>query len=485
MVAQCDKLFRAVAKRPCGTWAGRPQGGMGANATISARLDRLPAARPVWNLVVLLSLGAFFELYDLLMTGYVSPGLIRAGIFGHDATAFLGLTDQAIFTAVTFAGLFVGTIAFGVVADVFGRRAIFTWSLLWYAATTLVMASRSSAAAIDGWRFIAGVGIGVELVTIDSYISELVPKALRGRAFALNHVVQFCSVPAAALLSWLLLPHRPLGIDGWRYVAAFPALAALLVYFIRLRVPESPRWLAQQGRVAEAEQVTAALEARVAAAIGGPLPAPVPEPEERRVQARFREIWQPPYRRRTVMLMVFNAFQAIGFYGFGNWVPALLASQGASFVHSLSYSFLIALASPSVPLLFMLFADRIERKWQIVIACCGVAVAGILFARQTSPWALVPLGMAITFCNNMLSFSYHAYQSELFPTRIRARAVGFVYSFSRLSTVFTSFIIAFLLGRAGSTGVFGFIGLAMLVCVLSVGLFGPRTRGLALEEIAR
>jgi putative MFS transporter len=454
-------------------------------ATISARLDRLPASRPVWMLVVLLSLGAFFELYDLLMTGYVSPGLIRAGIFHRDPTAFLGMTDQAIFTSVTFLGLFVGAIAFGSVADSFGRRLIFTLALLWYAGCTLVMSSRSSPFAIDAWRFLAGIGVGIELVTIDSYISELVPKLLRGRAFAVNHAVQFCSVPAAALLSWLLTPHQPFGIDGWRFVAAFPAVAAVPVWWIRRRVPESPRWLALHGHAAEAERVTAALELRVARATGKPLPEPVPEPAELPRKARFMEIWQAAYRSRTIMLMVFNVFQAIGFYGFGNWVPALLAAQGASFTHSLSYSFLIALASPTVPLLYLFFADRIERKFQIMAACCGVAAAGLLFSRQTDPVALVLLGMAITFCNNMLSYSYHAYQSELFPTRIRARAVGFVYSFSRLSTVFTSFAIAWLLGRFGTPGVFAFIGFAMLVCILAVGLFGPRTRGRALEEIAR
>ena len=85
----------------------------------------------------------------------------------------------------------------------------------------------------------------------------------------------------------------------------------------------------------------------------------------------------------------------------------------------------------------------------------------------------------------MLSYSFHAYQSELFPTRVRARAVGFVYSFSRLSTVFSSFMIAFFLSRFGTPGVFGFIGAAMLVVVLAIGLYGPRTRGLALEQISR
>ena len=456
-----------------------------AAAEITARLDRLPPSRPLWLLVILLSAGACFELYDLLMTAYVSPGLVRAGIFEPGHKGFLGLPDQAAFASITFLGLFVGTIGFGFAADRYGRRAIFTFALLWYSAATLAMASCDTRGWIMLWRFIAGIGIGVELVTIDSYIAELVPKAMRGRAFALNHVVQFCSVPIAALLSIIFVPIDPFGVSGWRFVAAFPALAAVLVWFIRRRVPESPRWLAQHGRIAEAERITAGLEAQVALAIGTRLP-PVPAATGRVEPgtARFAEIWQPPYRRRTIMMIVFNVCQAIGFYGFGNWVPQLLAAQGATFTKSLEYSFIIALANPLTPVLFLLFADRFERKWQIVAAACTTACFGLLFTLSNAPLWLMACGIVITGSNNLLSYSYHSYQAELFPTRLRARAVGFVYSFSRLSTVVNSFMIAFFLVNFGTQGVFGFIGVAMLVAMLSIGLFGPRTRGLALEDIS-
>jgi putative MFS transporter len=345
------------------------------------------------------------------------------------------------------------------------------------------MACQSSVIAIDIWRFIAGVGIGVELVTIDTFIAELVPKEMRGRAFTVNQAIQFCSVPLVSLMSWLLVPIDPFGIAGWRFVAAFPALAAVLVFFIIRIVPESPRWLAQHGRLDEADRVTGVIEARVAAE-KGPLPPPGPAVAEAHGKADFGEMWHPPYRRRVIMFVVFNIFQTIGFYGFGNWVPQLLASQGAGFTKSLQYSFIIALSSPTMPLLFLLFADKVERKWQICAAAIGVAVFGLLFSQQTDAALLILFGILITGSNNLLSYAYHAYQAELFPTRVRARAVGFVYSFSRLSTIFTSFIIAFFLQNFGSGGVFGFISAAMLVVVIAIGGFGPRTRGLSLEEIS-
>ena len=92
--------------------------------------------------------------------------------------------------------------------------------------------------------------------------------------------------------------------------------------------------------------------------------------------------------------------------------------------------------------------------------------------------------MALTVSNNLLSFSYHAYQTELYPTRIRASAVGFVYAWSRLSTVVSSFIIAALLSGFGTAGVFAFIAAAMAIVIGAVGLFGPRTARLSLEDVS-
>ena len=120
-----------------------------------------------------------------------------------------------------------------------------------------------------------------------------------------------------------------------------------------------------------------------------------------------------------------------------------------------------AIANPIGPLLCTAIADRIERKWQICLGALGIAVFGMLFANSTLPAALIVLGVLVTLSNNLLSYSFHNYQSELFPTRIRSRAIGFVYSWSRLSVIFSSFIIAFILDRSGAAGVFAFIAAAM------------------------
>lgn len=451
-----------------------------------SRLERLPSSRFTWRLIFLLSLGAFFEIYDLLMTGYVSPGLILAGIFREGHGAAFGLSDQAAFAAATFAGLFAGTIVFGSMADRFGRRAVFTYALLWYAAATLMMGLQHSAEGVFVWRFIAGLGLGVEMITIDAFIAELVNRRIRGRAFAFNQGVMFCAVPLVAFLAWALTPRAPLGIQGWRWVVFFPVAGALVVWWIRRDLPESPRWLIQHGRLGDAEVVVTRMEAAIERELGRPLPPATPAEyvaDERAGRGGFGDLLQPPYRRRAVLLAVFNFFQTIGFYGFGNWVPKLVSDQGVSITNSLQYSAVIALAYPAGPFLFTLFADRFERKWQTVAAALGTAMFGLAFAATHEPWAIVALGVAITLSNNLLSYSYHAYQAEVFPTEIRARAIGLVYSFSRLSTIFTSFLIAYFSARFGNSGVFGCIAVSMVIAAAAIAGCPP-TRGLTLERIA-
>ncbi len=457
---------------------------------IAARLDRLPSARHLWYLVTLISLGHCFEVYDLFLTAYIAPGLGRAGMFTPESLGVfnvlgpLGVAGIGTFVFALFAGLFVGTIVFGYVPDRYGRRTIFTYSLLWYSACTAVMAFQTSGFGIDLWRFLAGIGIGVELVTVDTYISELVPRKQRGRAFAYNQFIGFSMVPVLAFLAWLLVPAKPFGIDGWRIVVLLGSVGAAFVWWLRRPLPESPRWLARHGRFADADRVTTAIEIQVIAE-KGPLPTPGPALAEEEGEGSFAEIWQPPYARRAVILSVFNFFQTFGFYGFAAWVPTLLIAKGITITTSLQYSFIIAIANPVGPLLGTFVADRLERKWQISLAAAGIGGFGLLFAEQQTPALLILFGVLVTLCNNWMSFSFHNYQAELFPTRIRSRAVGFVYGWSRLSAALSGLAIAFFLGIGGVVAVFSFIAVAMVIVVIVIGGFGPRTRGLALEAISR
>ncbi len=442
----------------------------------------MPPTRGFWWRVVLLSLGGFFEFYDLFLAAYVAPGLVKAHILTTTTKGLFETGGVAAFVAFFFLGLFVGTALFGFVADRMGRRVIFMGSLLWYAAASAVMAFQHDAFGLEVWRFICGIGIGIELVTIDTYIAELAPPKVRGRAFAFANVIQFLAVPMVAFLGWLMVPRTLFGLDGWRFVVLAGSVGALLVWFIRRHLPESPRWLASHGRAADADAIVSAWEDE-ARGEGCALPVPrdhAPDPGK----GSFAEIFAPAYRGRTLMLVAFNLVQAAGYYGFSSWVPTLLIASGIEVTRSLGYTFIIAIAAPIGPLVGIWFTDKVERKWVIAGAALAIAAAGLCFTQVRAMGPVLACGVALTLANNILSFAYHGYQPELFPTRIRAQAVGFVYSFSRLSTMFSAFIIAWILKDAGAPGVFVFIAGCMGVVALVIGLFGPRTKDLPLEQIS-
>ncbi len=458
-------------------------------AALSARIDRLAPSRPLWGLVARISFGAFFEIYETALTSLIAPALVAAGIFHAGKGGLFGLPDLATFAFATFAGLFLGALVFSAVADRYGRRPIFTYSLLWYASATLVMSGLHSAAGLCLWRLIASVGVGAEVVAIDSYLSEMVPKGMRGRGFAISKSLQYTAVPIAGFTAVLLSKRILFGIDGWRFLLVVPVLGALLIWQVRRGLPESPRWLAGHGQFDAGLVIVERLEARIERLAGNKLPpaaaqsAASQEPEPTPIQAGYALLFRGALLSRTLMLIVASCAGAAAYYGFGNWLPTLLEARGVTIIKSLLYSTLIALSYPVAPLLFSYIADRSERKWQIVTGAAIVAIAGLLFARQTTAAGWLTFGLLLTIGNNLASYGTHTYRSELFPTSLRARGIGLVYSIERLVTAFNGYIVGFLLLRAGVRGVFVFLVAASLLNMLTVGIFGPRTSNASLHEI--
>lgn len=220
--------------------------------SVAKRLERLKIGRFHRRFVALVSLGGWFDLYDLFMVAYLGAAL--------QESHFLTLHQFSLLVAAGFLGMFLGTVFFGLASDRIGRRSAFVVMLLIYSAFTLAGALAPNAEWLILTRFLAGVGIGAEIVVIDTYVTELVPSGVRGRFVAITQVVGFTSVPAAALLSRVLIPTHFL-MDGWRWVMVIGSAGGLLAWYFRLRLPESPRWLAERGRGEEAERILAELQA--------------------------------------------------------------------------------------------------------------------------------------------------------------------------------------------------------------------------------
>lgn len=441
----------------------------------------LPLARGLRGLVARISVGGWFEFYDLFMTAYIALGLSAHGLY---ATLGTSLASLAGFAACGFAGMFAGTLAFGWVSDRFGRTTTFVWSLLSYSVLTAAMALAPTALEIDALRLLAGVGIGVQIVTIDAYISEIAPKQARGSLIAFSQAICYTAVPAVAFVAYELVPHTIAGLDGWRWVALIGALGAIVAWPVRAGLPESPRWIESRGRTHEAQLALERIEAMVGVdAHGAPV---VSEPRAAAGGGRLGlgTLFTAQYRSRTLMLSCFNIFQTFGFYGFAAWIPVLLNRSGHGVAQSLHYTSLIAIVTPLGPLLAMRLADRLERKAQIVVLALASAAFALALAQARSPWAIVACGALVTLANTWFSCAFHAYQSELYPTAIRAGAVGFVYGWSRISSVFVGYLYAIMLRTYGVTSAFEVMAAAMVISATIVGLFGPLTNRRQLEVLA-
>jgi putative MFS transporter len=454
-----------------------------ASTDASFRLEALPFRGYIFRLVLVIALGGFFELYDLFLTTYIVPTLIKDGIYSLKTPGVTDMNAVASFVAALFLGMFVGAGLLGRLPDKYGRKAVFTYALIGYSVCTAIMAFQTDALWINFWRFLAAVGIGLEQVTIVTYAAELVASRYRGRAIALTQTISFVAMPVVAIVAWLLIPVTFLGLEGWRLVVLIGAAGAVVIWFMRRSIPESPIWLESKGRFDQAGQVMDAIEARVHGA-GTPRPeafrpstatrpAPVPA-----AGSRWAVLFSPVMRGRVLMMVLINVCITVGYYGFASWVPTLLVSKGITTIKSLEYSVLMAIAAPLAPALSMFIADRIERKFQVILSCAACALLGIAFSLQSAPGVVIAIGFLLTLNNGWMSSCYHTYQAELFPAAVRAQAVGFVYSWSRFSAIFSAYLISYFLSRYGNIGVFTFITLSMAVIVVTLLAFGPKTNRL-------
>ncbi|MEJ0066204.1 MAG: MFS transporter [Caulobacteraceae bacterium] len=450
-------------------------------AEVSARIDALPGTRRLWLWVAIIAAGGFFEIYDLSLTAPVSVGLVAAHIFHAGRGGLFGLADQATFIFVTFLGLYLGVVAFAALGDRFGRRAVFAYSLVWYAIATLVMGFQSDAWSVCFWRFVAGIGVGAEAVAIDCFVVEIVPARLRGRAFCASMCIQYCAGPVSALSAALLIPQSPFGIYGWRWLTILPVVGASVFWVLRRRIPESPRWLASRGRLEEAHRALDALAAsatgRASTTTSKSVVVSRPEPSIMVDATRTYVL------RATIMMIAFFCLQNVAYFGFGNWTPTLLMARGVPLKQSLFYTAGVSVAAPLAPLVLMWISDRFERKYLIVASGLASVGLGLAFGYSRVPLAWVSFGIGHAISNSILAVNSHNYMSELFPTRIRARLVGFVYSFTRLAAAVSGYIVAYILANGGVTAVFVAISIFMFAATLIVLIAGPRTRNRSVEGL--
>lgn len=441
-------------------------------------LDRLPLTGWHWRLVFLVGIGTFFDLYEVFLGGVLAP--VLAAQYG------LGDLGKAMVIAAGFAGMFVGANVLSVAADRFGRRRVFILNMVLYAVFSLAAGFSPSPEIFVVLRFLSGIGLGAELVLVDSYLAEMLPARARGRMTAWAYTIGFLGVPIAALLGGRLVArHEILGIDGWRWLLILGGLAAVFVLAARSRLPESPRWLESRGRHAEARVVVESIVESVGADVGPLDLAERPDhrtDEVQRVGDVLRIAFRD-YRSRSFMLVIFQILQTVAYFGFGTLAPLVLVHKGFHVTESLAYSALSFAGYPLGSLVSVPLVERFERKHLIIASALAIAVFGVVFAASSNVMLIAAAGFLLTAVSNVFCNAFHIYQAEIFPTAIRSTASGAAYSLSRAASAVLPFVAVPVLTTFGPVAVFsGSAVLIVLLCV-DVAVLGPRSTGLDLETV--
>lgn len=437
---------------------------------LTARLDRLPLGRFHRRVVYALAFGFFFELADLNTFAYAAPALKE----------HLGITvDQvATITSMSFLGMFVGAAFGGRLADAVGRKPALAGSIGWYSLFSLLNAGAWNVPTLIATRLLTGIGLGAMTVIAITYLSEVMPRAHRGRMQAATLALGLIGIPVMAFTARGVVPTGP---DGWRFVFVFGALGVFALLALR-RLPESPRWLLEHRDPERAETVVADVEAQVERD-AGPLPpvtADAAVPEE---SPRIADLFHRRLGGRTVMLLSVWVFQTLGFYGFVAWVPTLLSEHGFGLSKSLTFSALTTIGAVPGALLAWPISDRFGRRTPAVLAAVVITVCGVLYGVSFNAAAIIVFGFLVAFFIQTFAALLYAYTPELYPTSLRNTGTGVAYGMGRLANILGPLIVAAIFDRAGYVWVFVYIAACWAAVALILAVFGPRTGAVALEDL--
>jgi len=434
-----------------------------------ARLDRLPISSFHRRILLLIGIGMFFDGFDVYVAATILGATLHSG--------FSTLAQNAQFVSVTFLGMMLGSFLTGFLGDRYGRRFTYQANLAIFGLASIASAFAPSMNALILLRGLMGLGLGAEIVAGFSTMTEFVPPQARGKWVGALSAFVVISLPITALASTLLIPHF-----GWRIMFVLGGLGALVVWYLRKALPESPRWLESIGRSEEAEAILQRIEREVSAH-HAPLSPPVlaaPAPPFRNVAALLSPALLPRMVVGAVTLIVANTL----IYGFVTWLPTFFVQEGRGIARSFSYSLIMSIGAPVGSAIGALTADTWGRKPTIVGASLLTILLGGIYPFIKDPVLLPVAGFLLMIpIYVQVTLLFAIYIPELFPTDVRMRATGICNTFGRGATILTPFLVVALLRKYGIGGVLSLMIGFLIVQIVVVLLFGIEPRMRRLEDV--
>jgi putative MFS transporter len=434
------------------------------------RLDRLPISSFHYRIFLLVGAGMLFDGYDLYVFTNVLPAAAQSG--------FSTALQNADFISKTFLGMTIGALTTGFLGDHYGRRFTYQINLLIFGLASLAAPFAPDMTTLIWLRFVMGLGLGAEIVVGYSTLTEFVPPQSRGRWLSFMAFLVVCGLPVTALLGYLIIPAY-----GWRPMFAIAGVGALIVWYLRKSMPESPRWLEAQGRVQEAEALMQAIEKEAAGA--GPLPAPAPAAPVG--EFNFASLARPPLLSRMLVgswvLITINTL----IFGFVTWLPQFFLQQGLTITRSFGYTLVIVLGSPLGCAIGAFCADSLGRRRTIIGASALTIGLGVVYARFTAAtdiWLVLTVGfLLIVAIYIQVALLFGVYTPELFPTEVRLRANGICNTVGRAATIVSPFIVLWLSQGYGIAGVLALMVVLLAVQIIVVWGWGVESCQRSLEEL--
>lgn len=442
---------------------------------VSERLDGLPIGRFHYRLLILSGLGWLFDSMD---TGLVSFVLARLKTEWDLTAGQIGMTGSAGLVGMFLGGAFAGSLA-----DRYGRKAVFQWTLLIFSLSTGLCALAWGFSSLVVLRLLVGIGLGGELPVAAALVSEFAPSRHRGRIVVLLESFWAIGWVAAAVLADGLARWGEASGTGfpWRVAFLIGALPALYVFVLRRALPESPRYLVARGRADEAEEIVRRVEAESGVPHGAAI---TPEPAV--PVAKRSELFGPGLARRTLMLWSLWFAMAFSYYGMFIWLPSLLVGEG--FTVTTSFRFILYITLAQIPGYFTAawLVEKIGRRVTLAPFMVLCAVASWFFGHASSPSQLIAWGCLVSFFNLGAWGVTYGYTPELYPTRLRGTGSGTAAAFGRIGAILAPLAVGWIVKtQGGGFGtIFAMFSGVLVIGALAVLLLGEETRGRTLEQIS-
>lgn len=436
-----------------------------------ARLDRLPVSRFHWKILGLIGAGAFLDAFDIYLANGSLAAMVKSG--------FTDLRLGSFFIAATFLGMMIGAGLSGYLGDRFGRRYSYQANLAIFGLASLAACFAPNIYWLILLRFAMGVGLGAELVVAAGTLCEFVPPASRGRWTSLLALIVNSGLLGATAIGYWVIPHL-----GWRYMFAIAGIGALIVWVLRHRMPESPRWLETVGRLEEAEATVSAIEREVAARVGT-LPPVAQVVSHEAPHAPFSALFARGMRSRTLVAALTCMAINMSLYGFVAWLPTFFVKEGLTIVQSLGFVLLMSFGAPAGAVLGYFAADRIGRRNGLVLFSAVTIALGYVYVQMRAPAAISIVGFTlVTAIYTVCTLGLFIYIPELFPTTHRLRGTGLAGTCGRAASMSTPYVAIVLYTHFGVTGVVTMVSAVLALLGVAVLALRIETSQLTLEAIS-